>query len=181
MTALDIITLLFVGVAAFRGFSRGFTFELLSLIAWVMAIVAVRVLHSPLSSALTETIGTEGGAAMLALALLFGIPYVIGRLIANRIGASVRNSGLGFVDKALGSVFGALKGLIIMAFLFLMVTLVYDTIYTKRADRPAWMTESHSYSLLNASARALSDFLEKRREGTDFYGNESAYQGNVVD
>lgn len=178
MTALDIIALLFVGGAAFRGVSRGFTFELLSLIAWVFAIVAVRLFHAPLSTALTETVGTAGGAAMLALALLFGIPYGIGRLVASKLGASARNSALGFVDRVLGAVFGALKGLIIMSFLFLLVTLVYDTIYTKRADRPAWMTDSHSYTLLNATSGAMSDFLEKRRNDGDFYGNDTAPVSN---
>lgn len=174
MTALDILTLLVVGAAAFRGVSRGFTFEFMTLIAWLMVIVAVRLFHAPLSNLLTDVIGTEGGAAMAALAILFAIPYFIGRMLASRMGRSVRSSAIGIADRILGGAFGALKGLIIMAFAFLMVTLIYDTIYTKRAERPEWMTASRTYPLLNSTSRALSDFLEKRREGQDFYGTDTA-------
>ena len=41
MTALDIITLLLIGIAAAFGFMRGFVSEALSLVAWVLQAVQV--------------------------------------------------------------------------------------------------------------------------------------------
>ena len=163
MTALDILTLLVVGVTAVRGLSRGFTAEVLSLLGWVLAVVSVRLFHSAVSAALADTVGTPGGAAVLAFAITFGVPYLAGKLIARSIGGRTRRSVLGPVDRLLGLGFGALKGLIIAAFAFLLVTLVYDVIYTRAAPRPAWMTESRTYPLLDASARALSDVIDRRR------------------
>ena len=163
MTALDILTLLLVGGTALRGIMRGFTFEVLSLIGWLLAIVAVRLFHAPVSAALAPSIGTPGGAAVLAFAIAFGVPFLIGKLIARSMGGRMKRSALGPTDRLLGFGFGALKGLIIAAFAFLVVTLLYDVIYTRAAPRPDWMTESRTYPLLDGSARALSDVIEKRR------------------
>ena len=46
MTALDIIALLLMGGAGILGLQRGFVTESLSLIAWVAALVAVRILRT---------------------------------------------------------------------------------------------------------------------------------------
>ncbi len=163
MTALDIITLLLVGGGLIRGFMRGFTCELLSLLAWVAAIVALKLFHTPLAETLTPTIGTYAGAAVVAFVLTFGIVFIIGKLIAGRVGSAMRKSAIGPVDRVLGGGFGMLKGLLIATTLFLAANLVYDTIYGRRAARPEWMAGSRTYPLLDASGRAIVDFVERRR------------------
>jgi membrane protein required for colicin V production len=165
MTALDIIVLLLVGGAGVLGMSRGFITETLSLGAWVLAIAAVKVLHSPVSAALAEPVGTDAGAAVLAFALIFGLTMLAGRMIARRIGEQSKKSVMGPFDRVLGLGFGAIKGLIGASLIFLFVSLIYDTIYGSKAKRPAWMEESSSYPLLNASSRALVNFVEERRKG----------------
>ncbi|MBP6581617.1 MAG: CvpA family protein, partial [Sphingorhabdus sp.] len=47
MSAFDIIILFLIGAGAIMGFLRGFVQEVLTLIAWVMMIVAIRFLHGP--------------------------------------------------------------------------------------------------------------------------------------
>lgn len=164
MTGLDIFVLLLVGALAARGFTRGFTTEALTLAAWVAAIVAVKLLHDPLAYALTDTVGTASGAAVLAFALIFGITFMAGRLIANRFGAATRSSVLGSFDRVLGLGFGALKGLIGASLLFLGASLVYNTFYGGHSERPEWMTASRTYPLLNATSRALVDYVGRRQE-----------------
>ena len=107
MTALDIIVLLLVGGIGVRGLMRGFVTEAVSLIAWVAAIIAVKLLHAPLSASLAGAVGTEGGAAVLAFALIFGITFMIGRYVANRLGKASKSSVLGPFDRLLGLGFGA--------------------------------------------------------------------------
>lgn len=164
MTALDIVVLLLVGGIGVRGFMRGFVTEAMSLVAWIAAIAAVKLLHDLLSYALSDVVGTEGGAAVLAFALIFGITFMLGRLAANRMGNVSKSSSLGSFDRVLGLGFGALKGLIGASLIFLFLSLIYDTIYGGRAERPEWMTESRTYPLLNATSRALVDFVEERRK-----------------
>lgn len=164
MTALDILVFLLVGVVGVRGFMRGFTTEALSLLAWVLAIVAVKLLHDPFAYALEGTVGTTAGAAVLAFALIFGLTFLVGRLAANRLGGAARSSALGGFDRLLGLGFGLLKGLIAATLIFLIFTLFYNTALGGRAERPRWLVESQTYPLLNASARGLVDMVGNRQE-----------------
>jgi membrane protein required for colicin V production len=163
LTALDIIVLLLVGGGLLLGFMRGFITEVLSLLAWVGAIVALKLLHDPATAALTSMVGTRAGAAVLAFALVFGITFIVGKLVARRIGGATRKSVVGPIDRILGGGFGALKGLIGATLLYLAANLVYDTIYGRTAERPEWMQQSRTYPLLHASGRAIVDFVEARR------------------
>ena len=74
MTGFDIIVLLIVGVAAVGGFMRGFVQEVLSLASWVLAVLAIRFLHTDLTAALYRLHRHAFGAAVLAFALLLLIP-----------------------------------------------------------------------------------------------------------
>ena len=160
LTALDIIVLVLVGGGLVLGFMRGFIGEVLSLLAWVAAIVALKFLHTP-ATAMLAGIGT--GAAVLAFVLVFGLVFVAGKLIARSIGTATRRSAVGPFDRLLGAGFGALKGLVGSTLLYLLANLVYDTGFGRTAERPQWMRESRTYPLLNASGRAIVDFVEARR------------------
>ena len=163
MTALDIIVVLLVGAGLVQGWFKGFVGEVLSLASWIVAIVFLKLLHRPVTEALTGPVGTSAGAAVLAFALVFGIVFLIGKFVARRVGGGVRRSVIGPVDRVLGSGFGALKGLIGATLLYLGANLVYDTIYGGDAQRPAWLAESKTYPLLYASGRAIVDFVDWRR------------------
>jgi membrane protein required for colicin V production len=163
MTALDIIVLLLVGGGLVTGWFKGFVGEVLTLAAWVVAIVFLKLLHEPVTSALTDPIGTRSGAAVLAFALIFGITFLIGKLVARQVGGGVKRSVIGPFDRILGAGFGALKGLIVATLLYLAVNLVYDTIWGRESVRPEWMAKSRTYPLLSASGRAIVDFVEWRR------------------
>jgi membrane protein required for colicin V production len=163
LTALDIITLLLVGGGIVFGFLRGFVGELLSLLAWFAAIIALKTLHDPVSANLVGFVGTRAGAAVLAFALLFGVTFILVKLLARQLGARTRSSVVGPIDRVLGGGFGALKGLIGATLLYLAANLVYDTLYGRRAERPQWMLDSRTYPLLHASGRAIVDFVEARR------------------
>lgn len=163
MTALDIIVLVLVGGGAVFGFLKGFVSEALSLIAWVLAILAVKFFHSPVTDALGGPVGTASGAAVLAFVLLFGATFILGKLLARSLGQRTRQSVLGPFDRLLGVGFGVLKGLIGSTLIFLLATLVADTVYGGAANRPEWIREARTYPLLNATSRAMVDYIDRRR------------------
>lgn len=163
MTAMDIIVLLLMGGNGVIGFRRGFVCEALSLVGLVVAIAAVRLFHAPFADMITGLIGTEGGAVVLSFALVFGVTWFLGRMVARWIGGGVRGSLLGPVDRVLGFGFGALKGLLIATVAFVGFAMLYDMVYGEEAPRPGWMRHSRTYPLLNASGRAMSQWLAERR------------------
>jgi membrane protein required for colicin V production len=163
LTALDILVILLVGAGLVVGWLRGFVAELLSLFAWFLAIVAVRYLHEPVRDLLAGPVGTLAGASVLAFALVFGLVFLGGKLASRRLGGRVRNSVVGPVDRLLGAGFGALKGLIGATLLYLVVNLVYDTIWGRAAIRPEWIAQSRTYPLLQSSSAMMVDLVEARR------------------
>ena len=171
LTALDIIVIILVGAGLVFGFLRGFVFEILSLLAWFMAIIALRYLHEPVRDLLVAPVGTVAGASILAFVLVFGIVFVLGKLASRRVGARVRKSVVGPVDRILGSGFGALKGLIGATMLYLAANLIYDTIWGRAAERPTWMAQSRTYPLLHGSGKAIVDLVEARRGPADEEGS----------
>ncbi|MDF0488679.1 CvpA family protein [Sphingomonas sp. H39-1-10] len=170
LTALDIIVLLAIGGAAVLGLVRGFVTEVLSLFAWVAIVFAVKLFHVPVAHALTGIVGTVTGAAVLAFAILAGVTYFGGRLVARSIGGRIRDSVVGPLDRALGFGFGALKGLILTSLAFLLVVLMTDTVHGGPAHRPDWLTTSKTYPLLNATSAGIADFVDRRRKGLPVFG-----------
>lgn len=163
MTALDIVFLLLVGLGLMFGVMRGFVHEVLSLGIWIAAIVALRLLHGPLAGALEPVIGTVSGAYVLSFALILLIVVVGGKLLVRQVGGAVRRSVIGPLDRILGGGFGALKGLVGMALLYMGFSLVYDTIWGRDAFRPLWIARAQTYPLVHAASDTIVDLVEVRR------------------
>ena len=163
MSALDIFVILLLGGGAAIGFVRGFVHETLSLFAWIVAIAMLKLFHEQLWEGLMPSVGTSSGAAVLAFALLFVPSFFFVKLLARSIGGKTRRSVLGPVDRILGGGFGMLKGLLGATLFFLLANLATDMVYGPQADRPEWMTRSRTFPLLNASGRAIVDWVEARR------------------
>jgi len=171
MTALDIFVILVVGGAALIGFVRGFAHEVLALFAWIVGIVALKLFHEPLAERLVESVGSVPGAAVLAFALLFVPTYVAVKMFAKAVGGRTRRSVLGPVDRILGGGFGMVKGLLGATLIFLLANLATDMVYGGDAERPEWMRDSRSYNFLNASGRAVVDWVEERKQPSVRPGN----------
>jgi membrane protein required for colicin V production len=175
LTPLDIIVLVLIGGGAVLGAIRGFVTEVLSLFAWVAAVLALKLLHTPVAHMLVGVTHSESGAMVLAFVLIFAIVFFAGKLVANALGQRTRQSVLGTFDRALGTGFGGLKGLLIATILFLGVNLGYDMVFGSTSQRPQWLRTSRTYPLLNASGRAVVDWVQHRRGlGTKTGDNSSA-------
>jgi membrane protein required for colicin V production len=165
MTALDVfVFLLLIGGAAV-GFVRGFVHEVISILAWIVGIAMLKLFHTQLWTGLENTFHTSPAAgAVLAFALLFVPSFLLVKLLARSLGGRTRRHALlGPFDRVLGSGFGLLKGLLGATLFFLLANLATDMVYGPQADRPQWMTKSRTYPLLNASGRAIVDWVEARR------------------
>ena len=165
MTALDVfVFLLLIGGGAV-GFVRGFVHEVISLFAWLVAIAMLKLFHTQLWTGLINSFhSSSAAAAVLAFAILFIPSFLIVKLLARSLGKKTRrHSMLGPFDRVLGGGFGALKGLLGATLFFLLANLATDMVYGPQADRPEWMTKSRTYPLLNASGRAIVDWVEARR------------------
>src|SRR3954467_15768679 len=156
------------------GFVRGFVHEVISLFAWVVAVAMLKLFHTQLWTGLIDAFGwSSPAAAVLAFALLFVPSFLLVKLPARSLGGPPRRSPvLGPFDRVLGGGFGALKGLLGATLFFLLANLATDMVYGATADRPEWMTKSRTYPLLNASGRAIVDWVETRRLNANKMGEQ---------
>ena len=166
MSALDIFVIVLLGGGAIIGFVRGLVHEMLSLLAWVVAIVMLRLFHTSVSAGLTDAVGSATGAAVVTFVLLFLPSFLFMKLLARSIGKKTRSSMLGPFDRVLGGGFGMLKGVLAVTLFFLLANLATDLTYGPDEPRPEWMRNSRTYPLLNASGRAVVDWVETRRKST---------------
>lgn len=171
MTAFDFIVLFIVGVAAIGGFLRGLIREVASLAAWVLAIFAIRYLHTDLTIWINDNIiENRTGSALLAFALLLMIPYAGARLLARQVNDLTENTVLNPVDRVLGFCFGALKGAIVVVFAYALMAIGYEDNW-EAGGKPVWITNARSYALVNAGADNMVQMIETRR--TPLFGGDS--------
>lgn len=101
---------------------RGFVKEAISLSVWIAAFFIAKHFYPYLSVYLTnfqDEIVRNG----VAIAILFTVTLILGGLINYLIGQLVHFTGLSGTDRALGAVFGLLRGgLMVSAVLFFLDT-----------------------------------------------------------
>ena len=162
LTAFDVVVLIMVVLAAMGGLARGFVGEVVSLLAWAAGIIAVRMFYVPVN-ALTARLGfiVEGGQ-ILAFVICFLGAFIIVRIIGGRLSQGTKASIVGPVDRLLGLGFGAAKGVLGAALLFLMLNLTFDTIDPGEPS-PIWLKEARTAPTLAMVAKAMTDFVAERR------------------
>jgi len=176
MTALDIIVLVLIGLGLFTGVRKGLVYAILSLAAWLLVVVALWVLHGPVSEALVGVVGTTSGAYVLGFVLIFALVFVGGKVVTSRVSKGVRKSRVGSADRLLGASFGALKGLVYATLFYMAFSFVYDTIWGRDARRPVWIADAMTYPLVHGTADTFVDLVDRRRRGVDgeAAGNQAA-------
>lgn len=152
-TFVDVIVVAVVLLSAILAAMRGFVRESLAIIAWVAAIFAA-LRFGPLLTPLLQPYLTGWLATLSAYALIFLVVVVVLSFISYRFSQNVRESPIGPVDRGLGIVFGAVRGLVIVALCYLGLTrLVWGQ------DLPHWMREARSLALIQSSEAIMLSIL----------------------
>ena len=114
MTALDWCVIGAMALSTLFAFIRGFVREFIALLTWVVGVVAA-ILFSPTLAAWFPGFGAnEAVRYILAFALILVVALLLGALVAWPLGAVIRKSGLGFVDRFLGAIFGVARGALLV-------------------------------------------------------------------
>lgn len=117
MTAFDWGVIAAVALSVLLAYVRGFTRELIALLAWVLGFFAALAFSPLVGSWLPEFGGSPVVRYIVAFVALMILAIVIGALVAWPLSTVIRKSGLGFVDRFLGAVFGLARGvLLVLAF-----------------------------------------------------------------
>jgi membrane protein required for colicin V production len=143
LSAVDWILLAVLGLSLLLGMWRGIIQEVLSLVGWVAAFY-VSQMYAPMAAA---WLPMEGSSQMLRYAAGFVVVFIavlIGTaLVSWVIKKLVSAVGLGPLDRLLGSVFGLMRGVVILlaVTVFVGMTPMRDTEAWKQAQGAQWLQQ----------------------------------------
>lgn len=145
-----------VGVSCLVSLLRGFVHEALSLAAWVAASFIAIAFHQRLADLFARWIETPSIRTVLAFGALFVATLLIGGLLTHLFRSLIEATGLGGLDRLLGTVFGAARGLLIVLAIVILLPMVLPV------KEDTWWHESRlipRFELLEGWARETFDYL----------------------
>ena len=149
---LDWTLLAVLAASVVIGCVRGLTFEVMSLLGWVVAWFAAQW-GAPLLSPYLP-VGTTGSALNLtvSMVLCFVLALLLWSLLAKLVRLLVRATPLSLVDRFLGALFGLLRGGVILLVLASVVAM------TPMAQSAPWQA-SRGVAILDAALQTLKPLL----------------------
>jgi membrane protein required for colicin V production len=123
MAILDIVIVALVLVSTLISLARGFVREAFSLAVWVLAFWVSWSFFRDLEVPLREWIGSPTARLGIAFGLLMIATLAVGGLVNFLIIQLVERTGMSGTDRLIGMVFGAARGVLLVAVLVLLAGL----------------------------------------------------------
>lgn len=114
MNWLDVIIIFVIFVSTSLSFFRGLLKEALSLSSWFLAIFLASLFHPSLAYLLKGVISSSAVRAPLAFAILFFLTFLLCHFLSVILRGLIAQAGLTHVDRGLGSIFGFLRGALLI-------------------------------------------------------------------
>jgi membrane protein required for colicin V production len=132
MIWVDYVIIGILFLSALIGLARGLIREVLSLVIWVVAVLAAWTLHRPLADQLTPWLSTSSVRLGVAFIIVVLVVLILGAILGQLLTTLVDKTGLTGTDRLLGVVFGAARGALLVA------VLVYLAALTPMPEDPWW-------------------------------------------
>jgi len=150
ITLLDGILVGFTLVSAMLAMVRGFSREVLSIASWVAAAVAAYLFYPAVLPYVAPYIDNEKLAMGAAAGIVFIVALIVVSIITMKIADFIIDSRIGALDRTLGFLYGAARGILVVA-----VGLLFFS-WLVGQNPPAWNAEAKSLPLLEG----IGDWLE---------------------
>ncbi len=156
ITILDGILIFVMLLSAMLAMIRGFTREVFSIASWAAAALVTYLYWEDALPFVQEYIDDKNLSLGATVAGLFFITLIVVSLITMRISDFILDSRAGPLDRTLGFIFGALRGLllVVIAVLFLNFFIAPDR-------QPEWIADAKSKPWLDSIG---SDILNRLPE-----------------
>jgi len=152
MTWLDYAVMGVFAASLVIGAWRGLVREVLSILGWVIAFLAANLFAGPLGPEMPQAIPSPELRVAAAYVAVFAGSLMVTALVGLLLSKIVKAAGLGGADRALGALFGAARGLLIVLAAALLAGL------TGAPRQPFWR-DSASGPFLVQAATVLKPLL----------------------
>ena len=151
---LDVAVIIAVVTSGLLAMLRGFTREVLAILSWVVAAAAAYYLYPNALPYVTPYISKSEIALAAAIAAVFFISLVLVSLVTVKLSDMILDSKIGALDRTLGFVFGAVRGLLLA-----IVAFVFYSWLVSEANQPTWVRNAHIKPILQAGGEKLRELL----------------------
>ncbi|MCX2723177.1 CvpA family protein [Roseibium salinum] len=176
ITLLDGLLLVIMFISAVLAMIRGFVREVLSIASWVAAAAAAFLLYERVLPYAKQYISHDVVALGASAAAVFLVTLVVVSYITMRISDFVLDSRIGALDRTLGFVFGAVRGLLLV-----VVAMMFFNWFVQPDQQPGWVLQAKSRPVLLSIGERLvavlpedpeKAILDKIRD-SDFAGGDA--------
>jgi membrane protein required for colicin V production len=154
ITIFDGIVIGVVLFSAVLAMVRGFSREVLSIVSWGGSAVAAYYLYPKLVPYAKHYTDDDRIAIVGSAAVVFLIALIIISFITMKIADFIIDSRIGALDRTLGFLFGAARGI-----LLLVVAVAFWNWLVDEAHRPAWVNNAKSKPFLDSLVVKLENAL----------------------
>ncbi|MET3583331.1 membrane protein required for colicin V production [Mesorhizobium robiniae] len=158
ITLLDGILVGFTLVSAMLAMVRGFSREVLSIISWIAAAAAAFFLYKPVLPYVQPYVDNEKIAMVAAAGIVFIIALIVVSVITMKLADWIIDSRIGALDRTLGFLYGAARGILVVA-----VALLFFN-WLAGAKAPGWIANAKSRPLLESVGAKLESLLPEDPE-----------------
>ena len=152
MTWLDYAVIGVFAASLVLGAWRGLVREVISILGWIIAFLAANLFAGPLGPAMPQVIPTPELRLAAAYLAVFISSLLVTALLGLILSKIIQAVGLGGVDRLLGAMFGAARGVLIVLAAALLAGLT-------GAPREGFWRDSTSGPLLARAGLALKPLL----------------------
>jgi membrane protein required for colicin V production len=157
---LDLGLIVVVFISAFLAMLRGFTREVLAIASWGAAALAAIYLHPLALPYVKPYIAKDVIALAVAAAAVFFVTLIAVSLITIKLSDAILDSRVGALDRSLGFLFGAVRGLLLCVIAF-----VFFNWLVPAQTQPGWVKTARTKPLLQATGDRLMAILPDDPEG----------------
>jgi membrane protein required for colicin V production len=158
ITLLDGILVGFTLVSAMLAMVRGFSREVLSVVSWAAAAAAAFFFYKPVLPYIQPYIENDKIAMAASAGVVFVIALIVISLITMKLADWIIDSRIGALDRTLGFLYGAARGILVVA-----VALLFFN-WLAGAKAPAWVANAKSRPLLETIGTKLESLLPEDPE-----------------
>ena len=153
ITLLDGILVGFTLVSAMLAMVRGLSREILSIASWVAAAAAAFFFYPVVLPYVQPYIDNAQIAMAAAAGIVFVIALIVVTVITMKVADWIIDSRVGALDRTLGFLYGAARGILVVAVGLLFFNWLAGT------NTPAWIADAKSRPLLESIGARLEGLL----------------------
>ena len=169
MEVIDIIILVLIGVGVIHGLMKGSIKELAAIVGFVAGLLLARALFGTLAEQLAPALGTTITIAQILSFILIWVAVPIGcSLIASVLTKALNVIKLGWLNRLLGAMLGALKVMLLVGLgIYVLEYIDPKSEMVSKSTKKASLLYSPMKDFVNQCLPVVKDLTEDFKDVTD--------------